>query len=198
MRYALLAQGPADGRRRLCRRLLPHRAQRVATPDVQVHFIIFSTDRIGAASCTRSRASSPRSASFAPRAAASCASSRPIRRQPPAIQPRYLSSRDRPRHRGGRAEAACARSCGSRRCGVNRSPSIVPGPQVHERRRAARIRARGRHDRVPPELHLPHGHRRPRRGRRAAARARRREPARRRRLDHADAWSPATPTPRSS
>ena len=54
----------------------------VATPDVQVHFLIFSAETAGAARCIRSRASSRRSASCGRRAAASCASSRPIRQRP--------------------------------------------------------------------------------------------------------------------
>ena len=64
----------------------------VATPDVQVAFHPLQRRHGRRRRCIPSRASSRRAASCGRRAAASCASSRPIRAQPPAIQPRYLSS----------------------------------------------------------------------------------------------------------
>ena len=80
---------------------------------------------------------------------------------------------DRPRDR--RRRRRCARSC--RR-------EIFPGPEVARRRPRGRP-APPRRAALPPGRHLPDGHRRRRGGRRAAARARRRGPARGRRLDHA-------------
>ena len=97
LRYVLFAQGPARRSAPAMPAASSAPSPTVATPDVQVHFIIFSADT-SAQRCIRSRASSRRSASCGRRAAASCASSRPIRRSAPAIQPRYLSSAARPRH----------------------------------------------------------------------------------------------------
>ncbi len=126
-----------------------------ATPDVQVHFIIFSADTAGAAlhpfpgfiaSVCQLR---PESRGFV-----RIKSADP--RQPPAIQPRYLSSQaDR--------DTMVAGMKLLRR--IMRQPAMrryiaeerAPGPQVHERRRAARVRARDRHDRLSSDQHLPHG-----------------------------------------
>ena len=41
-------KGMLDDRRRLCRRLLPDRSRRSRSPDVQIHFIIFSAEKLGA------------------------------------------------------------------------------------------------------------------------------------------------------
>ena len=92
LRYALVQERAARDRRRLCRRFLPHEPQRGdARRAGALHHL--QRRRRRARRCTRSRASSRRCVSCGRRAAASCASSRPIRPQPPAIQPRYLSTR---------------------------------------------------------------------------------------------------------
>ena len=64
---------------------------RVATPDVQIHFITFSTDRMGERLHTFPDLPL-RCASSAPRAAGSCASRAADPAAAPAIQPRYLAT----------------------------------------------------------------------------------------------------------
>ena len=155
----------------------------MATPDVQVHFIIFSADNAGAAlhpfpgfiaSVCQLR---PESRGFVRITSADA-------RQPPAIQPRYLSSAyDRDtmvagmkllrRDHGAAGDAALHRRGTRARTGL------------HQRCRPAGVCARDRHDRLSPDQHLPHGRGRGRRRRRAVARARHRAPARGRRLGHA-------------
>ncbi len=88
----------------------------LATPDVQIHFLIYSADAAGAR-CMTFPASRPRSASCARKAAASCASSRPIRRR------RRRSSRITCRAASiatpsSPACSSCAGSWTSRRCAV--------------------------------------------------------------------------------
>ena len=127
----------------------------VATPDMQVHFIIFSTDTAGAAlhpfpgfiaSICQLR---PESRGFV-----RIKSADPGR--PPAIQPRYLTSAARPRHGGRRAEAAAPDHGAAGDAALHRRGARA-GPAVHDRCGAAGVRARGRHDGVPPDQHLPHG-----------------------------------------
>ena len=97
------------------------------TPDVQVHFIIFSGEASGAAlhpfpgfiaSICQLR---PESRGFVRIKSADPAT-------PPAIQPRYLSSRIRLRHRRRRHEAVARQSCGSRRCAITSPRSARPSP----------------------------------------------------------------------
>ena len=64
---------------------------------------------------------------------------------------------------------------------------FAPGPQGEVGRGAARLRHAHRRDHLSPGRHLQDGQRSGGRRRRSAARARHRWPARRRRLDHADA-----------
>ena len=85
-------KGAADHRRRLRRGLLPHQPGR-RDPRRPGAFHHFQRRQGRRARCIRFPASSRRSVSCGRRAAASCASSRRIPRQPPAIQPRYLSCR---------------------------------------------------------------------------------------------------------
>ena len=156
----------------------------VATPDVQLHMIIFSADTVGAAlhpfpgfivSVCVLRPQS--------RGHVRIKSADP--REAPAIQPRYLSApedravmvRGMKLLRHVMAQKAIRRYIAEER---------APGDAVPERRRAPRLRARGLHHGVPSGQHLPHGQRRHRGGRRAAARARHRAPARGRRLGHAE------------
>ena len=153
------------------------------TPDVQVHFIIFSGDASGAtlhpfpgfiASICQLR---PESRGFVRIKSADAS-------VPPAIQPRYLSSQF---------------DCDTVVAGMKllrtimRQPAMrhyiaeerAPKPRLHERRGFAGVCARYGFDRVSPDQHLPHGPGCDRGGRRAAARARHRRLARDRCLDHA-------------
>ena len=91
----------------------------------------------------------------------------------------------RPRLHGGGHEAAAPRDGPAGDRALHRRGAGA-GPEGAERRGLSRVRAPEGHDRIPPDLDLPHGLGRHRRGGRAAARARLRGPARRRRLDHAD------------
>ena len=154
------------------------------TPDVQFHFILFSADAVGQklhpwpgflASICQLR---PESRGFVRIKSADPA-------QAPAIQPRYMSApHDRdvmtkgmqllaPRDAPAGAGALHRRGAGA-------------GAEGRDRRGAARIRPPEGHDRIPPDLDLPHGLGRHRRGGRATARARLPGLACRRRLDHAD------------
>ena len=152
LRYSL-PQGPAGDRRRLCGRLLPHHP-RLATPDVQVHFIIFSADT-RAPRCIRSRASSPRSASCGRRAAASCASSRPIRRRrrrsSRAISPAQL---DRDTMVAGMK--LLRRIMGQPAMRRYIAEERAPGPDASATRICSPMRARPAR-RLPSDQHLPHG-----------------------------------------
>ena len=186
-RHALraLAQGPAHRQRGLCRRVLPHATSASPTPDMQVHFITFSTDRMGerlhpfpgfTASVCQLR---PESRGFV-------RIKSPDPAAPPAIQPRYLSTEtDRRTNVEGLKRLRA----------IMRQPAMrpyvlaehLPGEAVQSDDEFLSLRARGRQHDLPPELLLPHGHRSDRavvdprlQG------ARRREPARRRRRDHAE------------
>src|SRR5262249_1392524 len=155
----------------------------VATPDVQIHFLIFSADAAGAvlhafpgfmASVCQLR---PETRGFV-----RIKSSDPS--VPPAIQPRYLSARS---------------DCDTVVAGLKTMRRIMNEPamrryiarararrSLRQRRRSPRLRARHRHHGVSPDLDLPHGPRPLSRRRRALARAWFRAPARDRCLDHAD------------
>ena len=156
----------------------------VATPDVQVHFIIFSGEASGAAlhpfpgfiaSICQLR---PESRGFVRIKSADPAAA--------AGDPAALSVRpDRPRHGGGRPEAA-ARDHGAAGDAALHCRGASAGPAGDERRRPARVRALGRNHGLSPDQHLPHGRGCECRGRRTAARARHRQSPRGRRLDHAD------------
>ena len=130
-------------------------SEQVATPDVQVHFIIFSGETSGAAlhpfpgfiaSICQLR---PESRGFVRIKSADPA-------QAPAIQPRYLSSEfDRDTMvaglkllRGIMGQPAMQHYIAEER---------VPGPQGDERCRPSGLRAVGGDDGVPPDQHLPHG-----------------------------------------
>jgi choline dehydrogenase len=155
----------------------------LATPDVQVHFIIFSADTAGAAlhpfpgfiaSVCQLR---PESRGFV-----RIKSADP--RQAPAIQP-LSHAAARLRHRGRGPESAARNHAAAGDAALHRRGARARS-ELHQRCRPVGVRARGRHHRVPPDQHLPHGLRSLSRGRRAAARARHRAAARGRRLDHAD------------
>ena len=186
----------AHDRRRLCRRLLPHQPA-VATPDVQVHFIIFSADKIGATLHPfpgLHRVGLP----VAPGEPRLCAHQvgRSGRRRPRSS--RATCRAVRPGHGGRRHEidAPDHEAAGDAR--VTSPRSVRPGRSKTSDADLLAFARDGRHHRVPPDQHLPDGRRCQGRGRRAAAGARHRATC---------AWStarscrpscPATPTPRSS
>ena len=182
MRYALWRKGPLTVSAGYAGAFF-RTNDRVATPDVQIHFITFSTDRMGerlhpfpgfTASVCQLR---PESRGFV----------RIKSRDPaaaPAIQPRYLSTRDRPAHQCRRDEAP------ARDHDHAGDAPIRPDRALARARRAVRrgnpaVLPRGRLDHLSSELLVPHGHRRSCRGRSPAEGLRRRRPAGRRRRDHA-------------
>ena len=147
----------------------------LATPDVQIHFLIFSADAAGGrlhafpgfmASVCQLR---PESRGFV-----RIKSSDPA--VPPAIQPRYLSARS---------------DCDTVVAGMKGMRRIMNEPAMRRyiaqerarralchRRRSSRLRPRHRHHGLPPDLDLPHGPRSVGRRRRTLARAGLRAPAR--------------------
>ena len=155
----LHAQGPADHRRRLCRRLLPHRPGGCATPDVQVHFIIFSADDAGAAlhpfpgfiaSVCQLRPGEPRLRAHQVGRSARAAG-----------DPAALSlGAGRPRHDGARACKLLRR--------IMRQPAMrryiaeerAPGAHCTSDDELLAFARADRHHSVPSDQHLPHGHRR--------------------------------------
>jgi choline dehydrogenase len=153
------------------------------TPDVQAHFIIFSSDKTGArlhpfpgfiASICQLR---PESRGFV-----RIKSADPRAAPDPAALPvcARRSRRDRGRHEAFAENHGAARDAPLHRRGAQSRRRLC------QRRGDARLCARDRHHSVSPDLDLPHGFGRNRSGRRAAARARHRSPARRRRFHHAD------------
>jgi len=155
----------------------------LASPDVQIHFLIFSTETAGAtlhrfsgfmASACQLR---PDSRGFV-----RIKSSDPS--VPPAIQPRYLSHRN---------------DCETIVAGLRKLREVMnqpvmrryiaeermPGPQCSSDADLLAHARSTRHHGLSSDLDLPHGRRPERGGRRAPARTRLREASRGRRLDHA-------------
>ena len=155
----------------------------LASPDVQFHFLIFSTETAGAnvhpfsgfmASVCQLR---PESRGFV-----RIKSSDPA--MAPAIQLRYLTSRS---------------DCDTIVAGFKKLRAVMnepvmrryiaeermPGRGLRQRCRYPRLCAGDRHHGLSSDLDLPHGLRPERRGRRTAARTRLRAPARHRRVNHA-------------
>jgi choline dehydrogenase len=148
----------------------------LATPDVQIHFLIFSADSAGAAlhpfpgfmaSVCQLRPDSRgfvRIKSSDPTVPPAIQRSRHDRRRPQSAAPDHESKGDAAIHsRGARARRGLPR-----------------------RRRLPCFYARHRDDRLSSDFDLPDGLRSKCRRRSTLARARLRAPARRRRLDHAD------------
>ncbi len=153
------------------------------SPDVQIHFILFSADSAGQqlhkfsgflASVCQLRPQSRghvRIASADPEAA-------------PAIQPNYMSA-------AADRDVMIAGMKLTRR--IMSQPAIAryiveelnPGAAMHQRCRSARFRACQGDNNLPSDRHLPHGCRYDRRRRRAAAGPRSGAPARHRWLGHA-------------
>ena len=158
---------------------------KMATPDVQFHFILFSADAVGQklhpwpgflASVCQLR---PESRGFVRIKSADPA-------QAPAIQPRYLTAAGRSRRDGCRHEAVAPRDGAAGDRALHRRGDRCRAPKFRATNGLLDFARAEGHDRIPPDLDLPHGLGRDRRGGRAAARAWLPGFARRRRLDHAD------------
>ncbi len=113
---------------------------------------------------------------------------RPTPFEPPEMQPNYLATDlDRRTAVAGMKAARAIAASAAMQPYIKRE--VKPGPGCARRRRPARVLPQQRRDHLPPDRHLRDGPRprRWRRGRRTAARARHRRPARDRLLGHADA-----------
>src|SRR5262245_16851962 len=145
-----------------------------ATPDVHVHFIIFSADTAGAAFVPGLHRIGLSAATGEPRLRAhQVGRSERAARDPAALSVEPI----RPRYRRRRNQASASDHGSAGDAPLHRRGARAR-PALHQRCRASRVRARDRHDRLSSDEHLPHGLRFHRGGRRAAARARRRAPAR--------------------
>ncbi len=157
---------------------------KMETPDVQLHFILFSADTVGVklhpwpgflTSVCQLRPES--------RGTLRIKSADPT--QAPAIQPRYLTAQaDRDCIVAGMKLVRRVMS----QTAVTRyiAEETMPGANVQSEEELLAFRQGQGHDRVPSDVDLPHGFGRAGGRRRAAACARIRWPARRRCVDHAD------------
>ena len=156
----------------------------LATPDVQIHFLIFSADAAGAVLHPLSWLHGlgvPVAAAESRLRAHHIERSKRAAGNPTAIS---FGAR-RLRHRGRRNEGDAPHHERAGDAPLHRGRARARR-SLRARRRSPRIRPRHRHDGLPSDLDLPHGPRSSGGGRRAVARARLGGPARDRRFDHAD------------
>ena len=154
------------------------------TPDLEYHIqpLVARPLRRAAASLPRRHHERVQPAAREPRQRA--CGERAVRRV--AVDPPQLSQhRARPAG-GGVGDPPDAPHHADRADAAARAGRVQARPQLPERRRAGAGGRPDRHHHLPPRRHRQDGQRRQGRGRRPAARARHRRPARDRRLDHAD------------